>query len=111
MGVGAAAAICRRRDLLPTLVLERSPRLILLRRPQPLVEPSGAAKQLAVRSALDEAASVEHENLLRAGDGGEAMRHDELGAPRAEPLVWRSIASYPFSHEPHERYACDSLEQ
>src|SRR6185436_14471142 len=41
-------------------------------------------EQLLVRAALDDLAGFEHENLVGAADGREAMGDDERGAPRPQ---------------------------
>src|SRR5207249_506579 len=50
--------------------------LLLLQRPHPGV---GAAprQQLAVRAALDDPAALEHQDLVRGHDSGQAVRDDE----------------------------------
>src|SRR5690606_37693360 len=58
------------------------------------VEPA-VAQQLVVRAALDDAALVHDEDLVRALDGGEAVRDDEGGAAaaeRAQPVADEGLA-------------------
>src|SRR5437867_11500442 len=42
--------------------------------------------QVMVRSALDDAAAVEHENLISVNDGRQAVRDDEHGAAGEQPV-------------------------
>jgi hypothetical protein len=42
-------------------------------------------QQLGVRAALDDFARLEHQNLIGAADGGQAMRDDKRRAPGPQP--------------------------
>lgn len=51
---------------------------------------SAQRQQLVVGAGLGDAPAADDKDLVRAADGGQAVRHDEAGAPLSAPSGWRS---------------------
>ena len=69
--------------------------------------PSVDRQQPGVSAALDDFARLEHEDLIRATDGREAMRDDEGGAPAAQPLEAVLYHRLTFTVEAGRRFVQD----